>query len=108
VTLTMYGLSLTASLLCASATLLFASATFLARSSFTEGELGAGLALAVSLGTTTLGTGVAGEGAPTMVADEDILSEFVFCMAATLAAISARFCAIIASGDWWIPRQMCI
>jgi hypothetical protein len=98
----MYGLSLTASLLCASATLLFASATFLAKSSFTEGELGAGLALALSLGTrgtTTLGTGVAGEGAQTMVADEDIFSEFVFCMAATLAEISARFCAIIASGD---------
>jgi hypothetical protein len=67
----MYGLSLTASLVCASATFLFASATFLAKSSVMESDLAGG----VSLG---FGAGVAGVGGATIVADEGTLNALDF------------------------------
>lgn len=100
----MYGLSLTASLLCASATRRFASATLLARSSCVEGVPGAGDAAAVVEGVgpletvgdgeaTTCGTGsegLTGTGAITIGG----LITVLFFIAASFAAISARFCAI--------------
>jgi hypothetical protein len=75
----MYGLSLTASLLCASATRRFASATLRARSSAGAGEPDCdGAELWTGGVATGLGVAALNVGAP-------------FFMAAILAAISARF-----------------
>ena len=77
----MYGLSLTASLLCASATRFFASAIRRAMSSAMGGE------------------GVAVVDAATDAAEGVAAAEDVFFSAASLAAISALFWAIRASPD---------
>jgi hypothetical protein len=88
----MYGLSLTASLLCASATLRLASATRRAKSSAAEGPGDEDVLPAVGLGSGTLTElGVGPEDVP----------KALFLMAATLAAISARFCAMTTSVDCW-------
>jgi len=79
----MYGLSLTANLLCASATRRLASATLRARSSFADGELLVGVA-----GEDELGNGFTGVGTAKVLSG--LLSGFGF-IAATFAAISARF-----------------
>jgi hypothetical protein len=84
---TMYGLSLTANLLCASATRRLAAATLRARSSFADGEL-----LVRMVGEDALGNGFTGVGTA------KVLSGFGF-IAATFAAISARFWAMSASAD---------
>lgn len=79
----MYGLSLTANLLCASATRRFASATRRARSSDTDG----GVPVA----------GGAGLGVEAAAADAAL--DAPFFIAAILAAISAFFCAMRTSAD---------
>jgi hypothetical protein len=81
---------LTASLLWASATRRLASATLRAKSSAAEGPEDEDVLPGVGLGNGTLrGLGTGLEDAP----------RAFFLMAATLAAISARFCAMRTSVD---------
>ena len=117
----MYGLSLTASLICASATRRLASATRRTRSSGRAAgvadpeagvgpleTVGDGLALnttfeAATAGTMgTLGTGAArATGGRAEVAPMLARAGLVFIIPASLAAISARFCATSSAGDSW-------
>lgn len=94
---TMYGLSFTASLLCASATRRFASATLLDKSSvvFGETERGADVARGVPSGL-----GVAMADAEMEAEAEEEAVGAPFFIAAILAAISARFCAMRSAVAW--------
>lgn len=82
----MYGLSLTALLLAASATRLLASATRFAMSSGTGTAPGAG-----ERDGAGVGDALAGVGGADIVAGEPPTPAAAFFIAATLAAISARF-----------------
>ena len=85
----MYGLSFTANLLCASATRRFASATLLAKSSVFAGEPECEPTAGDSAG---LGDATAEAEAE---ADDDAEGRCaLFFIAAILAVISARFCAM--------------
>lgn len=107
----MYGLSLIASLVCASATRFFASATRRARSSVTpagvpdpdlEGGVAPGVGFGVEPGVeedgdgigNLAGCGLVGIGAaiPGVLCGAEPPDAPRFFMAASLAAISARFC----------------